>query len=97
MNQSSGGSGIAEGEGDHEALEGASPPPRCEAARGVVVLPQSACMSAFQAAWVSDHGGEGGSRGEGESVKARWRGRSKAKAVVAVPVVNEQQGGRGEG
>ena len=23
------------------------------------VLPQSACMSAFHAAWVSDHGGEG--------------------------------------
>ena len=54
------------------------------------MLPQSACMSAFQAAWVSDHGGEGGGRGEGEQVKARGRGGSKAMAVVAVG----EQGGR---
>jgi len=28
-------------------------------------------MIAFQAAWVSDHGGEGGGRGEGELTKVR--------------------------
>ena len=34
-------------------------------------MPHSACMSAFHAAWVSDHGGEGRGREEGESMKVR--------------------------
>ena len=49
-------------------------------------MPQSACRSAFQAAWVSDHGGEGGERGEGELTKARARGEERAGAGVAARV-----------
>ena len=37
------------------------------------VLPQRACMIAFQAAWVSDHGGEGGGRGEGGPMEENAR------------------------
>ena len=35
-------------------------------------MPQSACMSAFHWAWVSDHGGDDG-RGRGELKRARAR------------------------
>ena len=50
-------------------------------------MPQSACMIAFQAAWVSDHGGEGGGRWEGELTKARvLRGEGRAGAGVAARV-----------
>jgi hypothetical protein len=49
-------------------------------------LPQRACMIAFQAAWVSDHGGEGGGRWEGELTKARVRGEGRAGAGVAARV-----------
>ena len=58
-------------------------------------MPQSACMSAFHSAWVSDHGGEGNGRGEGElaNVKGRKgegrkvgvRGRAEAVTVMAAP------------
>ena len=50
MNQSSGGSGIVDGEGGRGVLREASPPWRSEAARGVVVLPHIARMSAFHSA-----------------------------------------------
>ena len=50
MNQSSGGSGIVDGEGGRGALGRDSPPWRGEAARGVVVLPHIARMSAFHSA-----------------------------------------------
>ena len=58
MNQSSGGSGSTDGEGGGESMDGegggrrgggCSPPSR-SGAKGVVVLPHIACMSAFHSA-----------------------------------------------
>ena len=53
-------------------------------------MPQSACISAFHWAWVSDHGGEGGGVRAVELMKARARGadreRERTMAVVTVTV-----------
>ena len=67
-----------------EFLAGAAGASGC----GVGVLPQSACMSAFHAAWVSDQGGEGEGRGEGgletELAKARGRAMASPRPVTGV-------------